>query len=401
LVDDTHFNCFFVDIGLEIPMDSKDLQELSPQFFELPAQAVAASLAKVDHWVKEEVVEFVAQCLDLQSFVALVDNREELGDWYEEEQGMPFLFLMDSNLTNMAAKINKFIVKFTSSSPNTNDTNNNQDKCLAVSSSEQYPQVNSSHSPGESSSPLVQSKDSSLVTSSLIPEVSSSFLTTPNKSLSSSLIHTGPLPSAPLPLPGDLYDITVIQTTSPDLFQTVSYLHKITYSTLLSQMTKFYSDPDNLTPATDDHLTAGSILAFKDCTSWHRAAVVRVISLHPLAVALKLVDQGCLRACSAVDNLQPLREQFGQLPPQAFAATMAGVKPGVVGWGEEVLNWFKDITEGRDFVGKVKDIMNITGQEKVMVLELIDTSELSVDMNINEELMKHQFVWAEKFGLKL
>merc|ERR1719186_1341936 len=108
-------------------MDSKDLQELSPQFFELPAQAVAASLAKVDHWVEEEVVEFVAQCLDLQSFVALVDNREELGDWYEEEQEMPFLFLMDSNFTNMAAKINKFIVKFTSRSRSsiTNDTNNN------------------------------------------------------------------------------------------------------------------------------------------------------------------------------------------------------------------------------------------------------------------------------------
>jgi len=401
LVDDTHCDCFFLDIGMENLLDCKDLQELPSQFLKLPGQAVAACLAKVDHLVEEEVVEFVTQCLDFESFVALVDNREELGEWYEEEQETPFLFLMDSNCTNMAAEINKFIIKFTSRSSLVSDTNINQDQCLTVSSSEQFPRVTSSHSPAESSSPFIQSKDSSLVTSSLIPEVSSSFLSTPDKSLSSSQIHIGPLPTAPLPLPGDLYDVTVIQTTSPYLFQTVSYLRKITYSTFLSQMTKFYSDPDNHTQVTNDYLTAGSMLAFRDSTSWHRAKVVRVISLHPLAVRLKLVDQGCFRACSAVDKLQPLRVQFGQLPPQACAAKLVGVESGAVGWGEEVLDWFKEITVGKDFVGRVKDIVNSDDQEKVMVMELIDTCQLRVDMNINEELMKHQFVWAEKFGLKL
>jgi hypothetical protein len=46
------------------------------------------------------VVEFVTKCLDRESFVALVDNREELGDFYMEDQEVPFLLLMDSNCSN-------------------------------------------------------------------------------------------------------------------------------------------------------------------------------------------------------------------------------------------------------------------------------------------------------------
>eukprot|EP00092_Neocalanus_flemingeri_P036174 GFUD01039385.1.p1 GENE.GFUD01039385.1~~GFUD01039385.1.p1 ORF type:complete len:862 (+),score=224.23 GFUD01039385.1:55-2640(+) len=399
-IDETSCNCFFLDIGLENLVDSDDIQGLPPQFLQLPGQAVAACLAKVEHWLEEEVVEFVTKLLDGESFVALVDNREELGDWYMEEQVMPFLFLMDSNCSNMASEINKFIVKFSSKSIKNDTNNNNQDQHLLVSSSDLYPIVTSSNSPADSSSLPSQSNNSSLVTSSLIPEVSSSYLSSPEKSHPSSPIHCGHLPVAIRPLPGVLYDVTVSQSTSPELFQVVSYLQKGTYSTLLSEMTDYYSDPTNLTHITPDYLKLGAILAFRDCTTWHRVKIIRVVSLHPVAVALKLVDQGCFKACTSPDNLQPLRATFGQLPPQACAAELAGVEPWVGGWGADVLDWFKKATLGRDFVGRVEDIVHSAGREEVMVLELIDTSRPSIDMNVNNELRSLQSAWEAKVGLK-
>jgi hypothetical protein len=122
-------------------------------------------------------------------------------------------------------------------------------------------------------------------------------------------------------------------TCSPDLFQIVAYSQKVAYAALLSQMTGYYDDLSNHTPVTDDHLRVGSILAFRDSSSWQRAKVVRVVNLHPLAVALKLVDHGCFKACTSPDDLQPLGERFAYLPPQAIAARLDDMQAGVGGWG--------------------------------------------------------------------
>ena len=387
-------SCLFLDIGLENQVDCDDLQELPLQFQQLPGQAVPACLAKVEHGEEKDVLEFVTKCLDGESFVALVDNREELGDFCMEDQEVPFLFLMDSNCSNMAVEINKFIVKSSSRSL-VNDSNNNKRQGLLLSSSDLYPAIPSSKSPNISlCTPISKS-----INSSLVPEVSSSIFSSPDNSSLALQVHCGPLPSAPLPTLRNLYDLTVVHATGPDQFQIVSYSQKVAYAVLLSQMTGYYNHLSNHTPVTDDHLRVGSILAFSDSSAWQRAKVVRVVNLHPLAVALKLVDQGCFKACTSPDDLQPLGERFAQLPSQAIAARLDDMQAGVGGWGEEVLDWFREVTVGRDFVARVKDSVKNASQEDVLVMDLIDTSKPQIDVNINKEVMFRQLVWRSRIGL--
>jgi len=310
-----------------------------------------------------------------------------------EDQEVPYLFLMDSNRSNMAVEINKFIVKSSSRSL-VNDSNNNRSGSF-VPSSDLYPEVTSSKSPHNSQC----TPNSNSNNSSLVPEVPSSLSSSPDNPAPALQIHSGPLPSASLPSISSLYDLTVVQVTSPDQFQVVSYSQKAAYAALLSQMTEYYQDLGNHTPVKDDHLRVGSILAFRDSSSWHRAKIVRVVNLHPLAVALKLVDQGCFKACTSPVDLQPLGERFAQLPPQACAARLDDMQAGVGGWGEEVLDWFREFTVGKDFVARVKDIVKNASQEDVLVIDLIDTSKPRVDVNINKEVMTRQLVWCSRVGL--
>ena len=63
--------------------------------------------------------------------------------------------------------------------------------------------------------------------------------------------------------------------------------------------------------------------------------------------------------------------------------------------------WFKEVAINNDFVAKMKDVEKETTSEEVMVIDLIDTSQPNIDVNINRGVMDRQLVWLAKRGLKL
>ena len=64
-----------------------------------------------------------------------------------------------------------------------------------------------------------------------------------------------------------------------------------------------------------------------------------------------------------------------------------------------MLDWFREVTVGRDFVARVKHIVENASQEVVLVKDLIDTSKPKIDVNINKEMMTCQLVWRSRVGL--
>ena len=64
-----------------------------------------------------------------------------------------------------------------------------------------------------------------------------------------------------------------------------------------------------------------------------------------------------------------------------------------------MLDWFREVTVGRDSVARVRDIVENASQEVVLVKDLIDTSKPKIDVNINKEVMARQLVWRCSVGL--
>jgi len=401
--DKSECTCFFLDFGLETVVAVEALQELHPQFFDLPAQAVPATLAKVkvEQSVEEEELEFVRSTLDGESFVAIVDNRDEFGEWFREENDAPLLFLFDSNRTNMAVKINKYFTKMEASTLS-NDANNNKDHL--------EPTVSSSKKKS-SSSPLYglvhysDSDHSSDLPTYSITKAKTSNSNNPDLDLSVSptapIYSTAPLPFLSIPTPGSSYHITVIKVTSPDHIQIVSYSSKKKYSQLQWQMTDYYSQKSNQVTTSDNLFSVGHVVAVRDPESncWVRGQIFRVFNLIPHSVIkaiIKLVDQGCYKSCTAVSDVQPLLERFRELPAQACLARLAEVHASKVGWREEVVTWFREVSVNKDFVAIVHDVEKNEKNDEVMLLKLYNTVLPNVQVNLNREVMKRQEQWNAK-----
>jgi len=395
--DKSECTCFFLDFGLETVVAVEALQELHPQFFELPAQAVPAILAKVkvEQSVEGKELEFVRNTLDGESFVAIVDNRDELGDWYKEEHDAPLLFLIDSSRANMAVKINKYFTKMEISTLSNNANNNKDHLNSTVSAS----RTSSSSTPLHGLVHYSDSDHSSDLPTYSITKPKTSISNHPNLDLSDSptapKLNTAPLPSVSIPTPGSMYHITVIKVTSPDHIQIVPHVSKNDYSRLQWQMTDYYSQKSNQVTKSDNLLAVGHVVAFRDPESncWLRGQIFRVFNLIPHSVIkaiIKLVDKGCYKSCVAVSDVQPLMERFRELPSQACLARLAEVHASKVGWREEVVTWFREVSLNKDFVAHVHGVEKNENNDEIMLLKLYNTALPNVRVNINHEVMRRQ-----------
>jgi len=196
----------------------------------------------------------------------------------------------------------------------------------------------------------------------------------PSPSSDNSTLATPRLPDV-----GDYYDLVVSHLVSPSLFYVQSHSTLPKYTTLNTQMTRYYdSNIDNITI---NNLKPGSLFAVMHSNTWHRAVLVTVLSssLH----CVRLIDTGRM-VIIVREKMKHLREQFKQLPTQAIKAKLASVKPRIDadGWDEVVVEWFKHVALNRSLVGLVEGRV---GEE--LVFTLYDTSVENVDVVINKEIL--------------
>ena len=136
-------------------------------------------------------------------------------------------------------------------------------------------------------------------------------------------------------------------------------------------MTDYYSQKSNQVTKSDNLLAVGHVVAFRDPESncWLRGQIFKVFNLIPHSVIkaiIKLVDKGCYKSCVAVSDVQPLMERFRELPSQACLARLAEVHASKVGWRDEVVTRFREVTVNKDFVANVRGMEK---NEEVMLLK--------------------------------
>lgn len=201
----------------------------------------------------------------------------------------------------------------------------------------------------------------------------------------------GSLMPMDIPSIGDFFDVYITYAASPSNFavQPWKMTHKVT--TLMEDMQKYYSNPDNLKAQTE--VKVGGYFAVKHTDSfWYRAYLT--MANQGIVTGL-FVDYG---DCFVVtpDSVQPLPSIFHSLPCQAIKAKLAGVLAANLDWRPEDSYRFKELVEYRELVSIITNVEQEKDTEEfVLSLRLVDTSDPRLDVYIDEILVN------EKRAIKL
>ncbi|XP_037552954.1 tudor domain-containing protein 7A-like [Nematolebias whitei] len=147
-------------------------------------------------------------------------------------------------------------------------------------------------------------------------------------------------------------------------------LHKLVV--LMGEMVLYYNQTANTSRAV--HIQKGEVYAAKIDKNWHRVQVKAVLS-NGLVNVYEL-DYGKHELVSST-LIQPLIEEFRQLPLQAVAAQLAGVTRHH--WSEEASMLFRNHVEKKALVAQVesvRDVPEVKGElwERRLAVYLVDTS---------------------------
>ncbi|XP_014824968.1 PREDICTED: tudor domain-containing protein 7A-like isoform X2 [Poecilia mexicana] len=195
---------------------------------------------------------------------------------------------------------------------------------------------------------------------------------------------TQPLPLPPpldLPQPGQNMDVFVPMACHPGYFvvQPWQDLHKL--EVLRGEMVLYYNQSGNTSTTMD--IQKGQVYAAKFDKNWHRVQVKGVLSNG--LVSVYDLDYGKHELVPR-SLIQPLIEEFRQLPFQAIAAQLAGVAQRQ--WSEETSSLFRNHVERRALVAQVESVQEaseVKGElsARRLTVYLVDTSSEEKDIWIH------------------
>ncbi|XP_014907112.1 tudor domain-containing protein 7A isoform X2 [Poecilia latipinna] len=195
---------------------------------------------------------------------------------------------------------------------------------------------------------------------------------------------TQPLPLPPpldLPQPGQNMDVFVPMACHPGYFvvQPWQDLHKL--EVLRGEMVLYYNQSGNTSTTMD--IQKGHVYAAKFDKNWHRVQVKGVLSNG--LVSVYDLDYGKHELVPR-SLIQPLIEEFRQLPFQAIAAQLAGVAQRQ--WSEETSSLFRNHVERRALVAQVESVREaseVKGElsARRLTVYLVDTSSEEKDIWIH------------------
>ncbi|XP_035990008.1 tudor domain-containing protein 7A isoform X2 [Fundulus heteroclitus] len=184
-----------------------------------------------------------------------------------------------------------------------------------------------------------------------------------------------PLPLPPpldLPQPGQNMDVFVPVACHPGYFivQPWQDLHKLVV--LMGEMVLYYNQNGNT--STTMHIQKGHIYAAKFNKNWHRVQLKGILANG--LVSVYDLDYGEHELVPRT-QIQPLIEEFRQLPFQALPAQLAGVTQRQ--WSEEASVLFRNHVEKRPLVAQVESVQDVPEakgelRERKLTVYLVDTS---------------------------
>ncbi|KAM4603890.1 tudor domain-containing protein 7A [Polymixia lowei] len=198
-----------------------------------------------------------------------------------------------------------------------------------------------------------------------------------------------PLPMPPLvelPQPGQNMDVFVPVACHPGHFVVQPWQDLYKLVVLMGEMVLYYHQTQDATTST--HIQKGEIYAAKVDKSWHRVLVKAVLTNG--LVSVYELDYGKYELVNST-QLQPLIEEFRQLPFQAITAQLAGLEQGQ--WSEEASMVFRNHVEKRALVAQVESVQEVsqTGsevrgeiRERRLTVYLVDTSDEKDDVWIHD-----------------
>uniref|UniRef100_A0A3B5M8C7 Tudor domain containing 7 a n=1 Tax=Xiphophorus couchianus TaxID=32473 RepID=A0A3B5M8C7_9TELE len=195
---------------------------------------------------------------------------------------------------------------------------------------------------------------------------------------------TQPLPLPPpldLPQSGQNMDVFVPMACHPGYFvvQPWQDLHKL--EVLRGEMVLYYNQCGNTSTTMD--IQKGRVYAAKFDKNWHRVQVKGVLSNG--LVSVYDLDYGKHELVPR-NLIQPLIEEFRQLPFQAIAAQLAGVAQRQ--WSEETSSLFRNHVERRALVAQVESVREASELKgelsaRRLTVYLVDTSSEEKDVWIH------------------
>ncbi|XP_032418048.1 tudor domain-containing protein 7A [Xiphophorus hellerii] len=195
---------------------------------------------------------------------------------------------------------------------------------------------------------------------------------------------TQPLPLPPpldLPQSGQNMDVFVPMACHPGYFvvQPWQDLHKL--EVLRGEMVLYYNQCGNTSTTMD--IQKGRVYAAKFDKNWHRVQVKGVLSNG--LVSVYDLDYGKHELVPRT-LIQPLIEEFRQLPFQAIAAQLAGVAQRQ--WSEETSSLFRNHVERRALVAQVESVREASELKgelsaRRLTVYLVDTSSEEKDVWIH------------------
>lgn len=184
-----------------------------------------------------------------------------------------------------------------------------------------------------------------------------------------------------LPQPGHNMDVFVPVACHPGYFvvQRLEDLYKLTVMT--EEMMLYYDHMEKSNAVVS--VEKGAVYAAKIERSWHRVQVKGILTNG--LVSVYELDHGKHELVRST-VIQPLISDFRQLPFQAIAAQLAGVKHGQ--WSEEASMLFRNNVENRALVAQVESVQEMPEDKDVpwerrLTVYLVDTSFEDEDLWIH------------------
>ncbi|MGH0121043.1 UNVERIFIED_CONTAM: hypothetical protein FKN15_049418 [Acipenser sinensis] len=334
----------FIDIGLPSSVEVVELREIPPPYLQellsVPPQAIKCCLAdlpvSVGSWTPDAVLwlrDAVLNCSDCSMKIVKWDEAKR--------QGHIYLFT-SKNFYDHESSINFQIAD--------SDLWKHQ-KDVFLSSS--------SVSPRKESSPISQPKTA-------VPEAGDCQI--------AEISQLPPLLA--LPQPGQNLDIYVSVACHPGYFVLQPWQDLYKLEVLMGEMILYYNKMDGK----PIHIEKNQIYAAKVENNWHRVLVKGKL-INGL-VSVYQLDYGRHELVNCT-KVQPLIEEFRQLPFQGVTAQLAGVKQKQ--WSEEASIVFRNHVEKKPLVAQLDTVHESTHPwERKVVVYLVDTSHEEADIWIHD-----------------
>ncbi|XP_064193829.1 tudor domain-containing protein 7B-like [Anguilla rostrata] len=342
----------FVDLGVPASVEVIELREIPPPFLRelmaIPPQAIKCCLADLSvsggSWTPDAVLwlrDAVLNSTDCSMKVCQLD----------EARGLVQVYLFSSSALDPQTSVNQQLLESSLWKRATD---------VAVSNSETTPPAAKPALP-----PQWETGDAPAAPSPAAPVPAA---------------PPAPLQLPPLmqlPQPGHNMDIYVSVACHPGHFVLQPWQDLYKLVVLMGEMILYYNKMEEKQLI---KVEKNQIYAAKVESNWHRVLVKGVLTNGLVSVYELDYGKHELVDCS---QLQPLINEFRQLPFQGITAQLAGVKPRQ--WSEEASIVFRNHVEKKPLVAQVESVQEAPQPwDRKVVVYLVDTSQEEKDVWVHD-----------------